>query len=370
LAQVKKFGEAKSPWYVGFVDPNGKRRAKSCGVGFLAKKTAERMAAKLAGQLLLGEYDSPQKKKWAEFRRDYEKHIAGKAPKTIITVETCLDTFERITKPQLVSAITTRTIDDFVQVRREEAGKKKGSKISPASLNRDLRHLKAALMVAKDWGILSAMPKVRMVAQPAKIVRDIEPEHFAAIYKACEVARMPISPNIDPAAWWRALLVFGYFTGWRIGSMLALLREDVDLDKGEAISRYTDNKGKREKQVQLHPIVVDHLRKLVSFEEEVFPWCHDGRTLYVQFMKIQEHAGISLPCRGEHEHTPSCRVYSFHDLRRTFASVNAARLTPDTLQALMMHKSYTTTQVYLNVGRQMDQALTSLHVPDFLKTAL
>ena len=48
--------------------------------------------------------------------------------------------------------------------------------------------------------------------------------------------------------------------------------------------------------------------------------------------------------------------------------MNAPRLTADALQALMRHKSYQTTQVYINMARQMDEAVAALHVPDVLKT--
>jgi integrase len=61
-------------------------------------------------------------------------------------------------------------------------------------------------------------------------------------------------------------------------------------------------------------------------------------------------------------------LYGFHDLRRAFATMNADKLTPDTLQTLMRHKSYTTAQRYINMARQMDAAVASLHVPDVLKT--
>ena len=47
--------------------------------------------------------------------------------------------------------------------------------------------------------------------------------------------------------------------------------------------------------------------------------------------------------------------------------MNADKLTPDALQALMRHKSYPTTQLYINMARQMDKAVESLHVPDVLK---
>jgi len=49
--------------------------------------------------------------------------------------------------------------------------------------------------------------------------------------------------------------------------------------------------------------------------------------------------------------------------------MNADKLTPDALQALMRHKSYQTTQVYINMARQMDAAVESLHVPEVLRGA-
>jgi len=54
----------------------------------------------------------------------------------------------------------------------------------------------------------------------------------------------------------------------------------------------------------------------------------------------------------------------FDDLRRAFASMNAEKLTPDTLQLLMRHKSYLTTHRYINMFRQVDAAVESLYVPD------
>jgi hypothetical protein len=50
--------------------------------------------------------------------------------------------------------------------------------------------------------------------------------------------------------------------------------------------------------------------------------------------------------------------------------MNADKLTPDALQALMRHKSYQTTQVYINLARQMDTAVASLHVPDVLQKGM
>ncbi|MBM4073527.1 MAG: site-specific integrase [Planctomycetes bacterium] len=163
------------------------------------------------------------------------------------------------------------------------------------------------------------------------------------------------------------MIVTAYMTGWRISELLALKRADLDLEAGNAITRADDNKGKRDELVKLHVVVVDHLRKLASFDPHVFPWNHNKTTLYGQFAEIQEAAKIKLPCQARHEHTRFCHVYGFHDFRRALATMNADKLTPDALQALMRHKSYSTTQRYIAIARQMDAAVAGLHVPEVLK---
>jgi integrase len=116
--------------------------------------------------------------------------------------------------------------------------------------------------------------------------------------------------------------------------------------------------------VPLHRTVVEHLRKIVDFGHLVFPWPKDRRSVWEELARIQTAAGIDLPCSEKHEHTDACHRYGFHDLRRAFATMNADRLTGDALQALMRHKSYSTTQRYINIARQLDQSAEALYVPD------
>lgn len=169
-------------------------------------------------------------------------------------------------------------------------------------------------------------------------------------------------PGIEPADWWRGLLVMAYMTGWRISELLFLRREDVDLEAATALTRAEDNKGGRDELVKLHLVVVAHLRKLPGFDPCYFPWNHDNRTLYVEFARIQNAAGVKP--------AGSKKQYGFHDLRRAFATMNADRLTADALQSLMRHKSYLTTKKYINMTRQVDEAVEALHVPDVLKKAM
>jgi integrase len=255
-------------------------------------------------------------------------------------------------------------IDEFVAKRQLERGKKPGSTVSRASVNKDLRNLRRALRKAASWGYIARVPEIEFLKEDDKVVRFVTAEHFADIYGACGVAVMP-NAQYSSADWWRALLVTGYMTGWRIDELLSLRWEDVDLESGRALLRAEDTKGKRHEELPLHQIILDHIRKLPSFGREVFAWADGYKDLWDQFHAIQEAAGIAIPCYDarEHECTPSCHRYGFHDLRRAFATQNALHLTGDALQKLMRHKSYATTQRYINVATQLHRSVEKLHVP-------
>ncbi len=366
--QVEKHGAEAASWYVGWRDPGGKRCCESCGPGAQGKRLAEKRKERIVAELVTGTYEDKSRKSWEDFRQEYEdKILSGKAVRSKNEALTSLAHFGRLIKPGRVWCISTRDIDRFAAARRQEKGKKKGDRVSAATVNKDLRHLKAALRRAKKWGYLKEVPDFTFEREGKKLATYVSGEHFAALYASCDKARMPEGMPYPAADWWRGIIVMAYMTGWRIGDLLAFRRDDLDLDQATAITRFEDNKGKRDECVKLHPVVVEHLRRLAHFDPCVFPWNYDRRTLDTEFRHIQEAAGIHLPCRGQHEHTPACHVYGFHDLRRAFATMNADRLTPDALQSLMRHKSYQTTQVYINLTRQLDAAVASLHVPDVLR---
>jgi integrase len=209
-----------------------------------------------------------------------------------------------------------------------------------------------------------------MVKEPFKLPIYVTPADFAVIYdKACELARLPeeCGPGYAARDWWRALVVTGYMTGLRINEILSIHKRDLDLDAGRLITRWDDNKGKRDEAIPLHAEVVKHLRILLSEHHLVFRWGHDHRTLWEEFGRIQREAGIHLPCAERHKHTPSCHVYTFHDFRRAFATINAPRMKPEALQKLMRHRSYQTTLGYVNLSNQLDDAVKTMPVPDALK---
>ena len=358
---LAKLGADKCRWSVGWYDPSGKRKQKVVG----SKSAAENYRRKKEGELAAGLCRSIVKMTWESFRKRYETEIG---PTLSVgsqgVVKQAFDQFQKLMAPARLDVITTSTVDSFIARRRAGKGRRPGSTVSPASINKELRHLKAAFKVAHEWGCMPVVPKVRMLKEPQKLARFVTVEHFTAIYDACDKAQYPTGLACSPAEWWRALVTFAYMTGWRIGECLALRRDDVDLANGRATTRARDNKGKRDEVVPLHPLVVEHLREVVGFSPLMLPWGEDRRTLYAEYHRIQREAGIHLDCHEDHEHTDACHAYGFHDLRRAFATMNAANLSGDVLQRLMRHKSYTTTQRYINLASQVNSSVAALFVPE------
>jgi integrase len=370
-SDISRRGAEHASWYVGWYDAKGKRRSESCGPGEGGRNRALRRCRQIQSELDIGVHRSKSKKRWDDFVGEYESRLLSNlAMKSKCEAKQSLKNFRRVMKPGYLENIKTQTIDEFVAKRRHEKGRKPKSLVSPATINKDLRHLKAALRVARDWDYISELPKIRMLREPKKIPRFVSVEHFAVIYsKASDLARLPdtCGHSYCPNDWWKALIVTAYMTGLRIHEILALKWSNVSLRDRQALTLADDNKGKRDDKLALHPVVVEHLQALQGPSEFVFQWPHDPRTLWEEFGRIQREAGIHLHCSGKHEHTPSCHVYGFHDFRRAFATVNAPRMKPEVLQKVMRHKSYQTTLGYVNLANQVEESVLAMPIPDVLK---
>jgi integrase len=370
--EVATKGDAAS-WYVGWYDHQGKRHAESCGKGSAGRNRAEKRQRRLQAELDIGVHRAPTKTLWSEFREQFERDVLpGLEPTTRRAYLESLKKFEEHTGVTRIEAIDTRMIDSFIARRRNDPGKKAGSTVSAATVAKDLRLIKAALGRAVDWGYLATLPKFRPVRQAEKIPRYVTVEDFGILYtKACPLARHPNLPGQGYKAedWWKALFVAAFMTGLRIRELMAMRLEDIDLERGMVLTRAGDNKGKRDALLPLHPVVVDHLRRLGSTSKCPLAWPLHQRTLWAELGRIQKAAGIHLLCANRHQHTDACHVYGFHDFRRAFATHNAPNLTPEALQKLMQHRSFKTTLGYINLANQVNQAAARYVVPEVLTVA-
>jgi integrase len=355
-------------WYVGWYE-GGQRRKKSFGK---SKKSANDWCAKKSGELVQGISDGPIPKKWEDFVGEFRSRKTAQLRSTSLEVyDKAINHFERLISPKRIADVSTATVDRYTSKRLGERGKKPGTTASPATVNKELRALKRLFRCAVDWGYLKATPKIEFVRESKVGITFISEADFVALYESCDAADRPVLPGVSTADWWRALLVFGYMTGWRISEISKLLREDLDLKGGLAITRAADNKGRKESRVVLHPLVIEHLKRIKTLHLEAFHWPHDKQQLWVELHKIQAKAGIRKTCRKDHEHSDACQWYGFHDLRRGFATANAANLTASQLQQQMRHSSYATTQLYIDMAEQVkaSDVVGRLSVPQLRKDA-
>ncbi len=96
--------------------------------------------------------------------------------------------------------------------------------------------------------------------------------------------------------------------------------------------------------------MIEHLRRVEHFRDEVFTWDADLKALYAEWHRLQEFAGVAS-------------AHGFHDLRRSFASWNVDRMSGESLQRLMRHKTYATTQLYINLANKLNAAAADVFIP-------
>jgi integrase len=211
------------------------------------------------------------------------------------------------------------------------------------------------------------MPEVDGYGKDKPFVTE---QHFDAMMEHCDAARLPQDQHFTADDFWRALLATAWVTGMRKSALVSLLWEDVDLEAGVALSRYDDNKRKRDQRHKIGP-VVDLLRKLHVVrkpgETRVFPWNHANKSLDRDLARIQQAAGIHLPCRESHKHTPACHLYGFHSFRYAHATYNSGRVSDRDLQEQMGHASFTTTQQYIKYAETHQQRAYDVYLPESLK---
>ena len=359
--QKAKLGD-KCPWSVGWFE-DGKKRSKTVGAKSLAEKYARTVEKRYATSL-----SSPPVKKWDEFEAEWLASVKARLrDKTYYDAQQAIERFRKITKPLYVSRVKMQDIEAFVAKRLSTGVGRFGSKVSASTVNKDLRHIKSALRCAHDWGHLDAVPKIKMLKEPKRIAIYLPPDDFERIFDACSHVRTPAYCGCTPKQWWQSMLAFAYMTGWRIGEILALKAADVDLDSLTALTRHEDNKGNRDEITPLHEALVPFLKAMLDCGNEyVFPWRGGRVGLSRAFMRIQKAGGVRLACEKRHKHTDWCYYYGFHDIRRAFATMNSENLTAESLQAMMRHTSYATTQRYINVARLLQGITSKLTVPSVL----
>lgn len=250
---------------------------------------------------------------------------------------------------------------------------------SPATINRDLTALKAALNRAVDWGVLEANPIAKV--KPTKldqrgIVRylseDEERRLRAALVAREERARAeraranewrvargyPTMPDLYAVAFadhLRPMVLLALNTGLRRGELFNLTWPDVDLER-----RLLTVKGHGAKSGQTRHIPLND-----EAHEVLTGWRHEGaRGLVFPNREGKRLDNINTAWAGLLE-AASIAGFRFHDLRHTFASkLVMAGIDLNTVRELLGHSDLKMTLRYAHLAPEHKaQAVARLVAP-------
>jgi integrase len=337
-------------WYAGWRDADGTfhlrstkqtERSKALGLALewerIDKKTAkgemvETQVRQVINDILekVGEsiIEIPTIRTWfAEWMREKE---ASKTEKTAERYKTVVDAFLKHLEKRAdksLAALVPRDIQSFIAKRQEDG-------VSASTANLDGKIIRSALHRARRQGIIPTNP-AEAVDLPKK--QSIE----RGVFNPVEIGLL-----VDAAeAEWKTVIMFGYYTGARLGDCTKMEWEKLDLAQGTL--QFLETKTQKWNTIPLHPDLQLHLTQLAGIDKAqkfITPRmaCQGpgGRHgLSEGFKRVVLKAGLDLQTvKGGGVREISRRT--FHALRHSFTSALAnAGVAPELRMKLTGHKS-------------------------------
>lgn len=244
---------------------------------------------------------------------------------------------ERYKAEKMKEKRVTREVETATGTKQEK------TVLSKKTINNHLTVLRKLLVTAEEWGLISALPKIKKLSASASKFDWLTREETAKFLLAIETHY----PQ------WKALFYLALRTGLRRGELFALHWSDVDLVRGLLTVRYSVFRGKltapkngRERFIPLGArtvaILKDRQGEMGKDARLVFP-AETG-----ELSAHQNH--VDRPLLGALEKA-ELRKVRFHDLRHSFASqlVTAGRSIKE-VQELLGHQSIQMTMRYAHLA--------------------
>ncbi|MCB1100646.1 MAG: site-specific integrase [Verrucomicrobiae bacterium] len=358
----------RSPfWYACITLPNGKRTERSTGIRRDNKSASRREAQKIADK-----YES-----------EYQRHkSAGQVRKALaeiyteltetdvssVTIEKFLNEWleakEGETSPGTLQfyrgkiskfvqwlgdgaarPIETITAEDFLKFRRHQQKLE-----AEATTNHTLKTLRMAFRAARKRGLVADNP-----LEDIKPLKTTPPNRRPITID--EVSKLLTIADLE----WRSLILFGFYTGQRLGDLATLKWSQIDLQAGEI--RFFTRKTGRAMHCPIPGRLREHILTLDSTGRDVHPRANEiieregkSGSLSRQFYDMMAKVGI-VPSRKHRKlespgRTRNMSPVSFHSLRHTATSLlKNAGVSASIVEELIGHDSSEINRIYTHIDQ-------------------
>lgn len=358
-------------WLAGFRDSNGKRRNRSTGL--LAIERNRRKAQQIAD-----EYEAASRNRQAaqQVRRtitSLHRELTGE-DMPIVTIRLHVEQWLRSKKTSVAAKTATfyegacskfltylgkmaeKEIGEITREELEGFRDELAERLAPKTVNHHVKVLRMVFRDARDRALLADDPTEFVKTVKSRKVLERRPftmDEIRSVLGHCN-------------AEWRSMVLFGLYTGQRLGVIARFNWKNVDL-KRKSISLVTAKTGK-ELTIPLPRDLHKHLTDLplpISEEQPIHPGAcaiveAQGKTGHLsnQFGAILAKAGLRKITT--HKTTGKGRSakretngLSFHSLRRSTATyLHEAGVPQSVAMALIGHDSSDIHSIYVNVGEE------------------
>ena len=210
--------------------------------------------------------------------------------------------------------------------------------VTRISINSYLRHIKAALGVAEEWGFIKRRPKIKFLSVGKRLPRVLTKQQINKLLKTAEKKYKKLYP----------ILVFLLWTGCRRSEALSLEWENAVLYGKNPHARVI-GKGDKERIVPLLPPILKMLRQMKKDAESdrVFPEPQHPDTVSHWFQALATECKINA---------------RLHDCRHSSATyMLASGCDLHVVQAILGHSDISTTRIYAKtLEKQVHQQMKKL----------
>jgi len=341
-----KDGQECKRWMVDidYQHPDGRRERIRQIPRVQTRRAAEQLERELLNQLAGGGPRRAEVPLLEDFAKEFVTIYA-----TVNNKPSEVDTKRDVLDQHLVPHFKGLRLDaiDLRKIEAYKASKLGGEKpLSPKTINNHLTVLRKLLDVAVEWKRLSHVPKFKWLKVP-------KPRFDFFDFDEAERLIAGAAPE------WRCMITLGLRTGLRIGELLALRWEDVDLRAAHlnvrqavARGRIGTPKGGRSREVPLSPQALDalkahrHLRSKLVFCDPKGELLARGECKW-PLWSASRRAGL--------------RQVGWHVLRHTFASHLVMRgVSLKAVQELMGHATIEMTMRYAHLAPSVHREAVAL----------